>query len=175
MSKSNPMQTIKIQKLCINTNVKPKENRLDKAVAVLKQIAGQEPFISKSRLTVRGWGIRRNEKVSASVTIRGEKAEELLKAALQVKEFELPEDCFSNNGCFGFGIEEHIDLGIKYDPLFGIFGFNYFVVLEKPGMRISKRKRCTARVGKKQKVDQEEARKWFVEKFDGVLQKVEAE
>ena len=31
-------------------------------------------------------------------------------------------DNFSENGNFGFGIQEHIDLGIKYDPSIGIYG-----------------------------------------------------
>jgi len=31
---------------------------------------------------------------------------------------------FSQTGNFGFGIEEHIDLGIKYDPGIGIFGMD---------------------------------------------------
>merc|ERR1711973_510169 len=119
---------------------------MEKAKKVLSDITGQAPFTSKSRLTIRGWGIRRNEEISTSVTVKGEKARQLLENALRVKEFELPESCFSNNGCFGFGIEEHIDLGIKFDPATGIFGINYFVVLEKAGTRVSKRKRCKSRV-----------------------------
>ena len=163
------MQIVKIQKLCINTNVKPKEGKLEKAITVLKQITGQEPFVSKSRLTIRGWGIRRNEKISASVTVKGLKAKQLLEEALKVKEFELPDSCFSNNGCFGFGIEEHIDLGIKFDPNIGIFGLNYFVVLEKPGTRVSKRRRCQSRVGTKQRVVAEEAKSWFINQYDGLI------
>merc|ERR1719342_1385838 len=163
------MRKIKIQKLCINTTVKPKEGKLDKAVTVLKQITDQEPFVSKSRLTIRGWGIRRNEKISTSVTVKGDKAKHLLEEALKVKEFELPKSCFSNNGCFGFGIEEHIDLGIKFDPSIGIFGLNYFVVLERPGTRVSKRKRCKSSVGKKQRIVADEAQNWFKTEFEGIL------
>lgn len=167
--KHNPMQDIKIQKLCLNINVKPKEGKLDKAASVLKQITGQEPFKSKSRLTIRGWGIRRNEKISTSVTVKGEKAKKLLEEGLRVKEYELPQSCFSNNGCFGFGVEEHIDLGIKFDPSIGIFGLNYFVVLEKAGTRVSKRRRCKSKIGKKQRIVQDEAQAWFKKQFDGVL------
>ena len=163
------MQQIKIQKLCINTNVKPKEGKLEKAVTVLKQITGQEPFTSKSRLTIRGWGIRRNEKISASVTVKGEKAQKLLEDALKIHSYELKSSCFSNNGCFGFGVEEHIDLGIKFDPSIGIFGLNYFVVLEKPGTRVSKRRRRQSKVGKKQRVVQEEAQEWFKKEYEGVI------
>lgn len=165
----NVMQGVRISKLCINTCVRPREVKLEKAAKVLEQISGQVPFKSKSRLTIRGWGIRRNEEIACSVTVRGEKARELLENALRVKEFELPMSCFSNNGCFGFGISEHIDLGIKYDPSCGIFGLNYFVVLEKSGNRISKRRRCKAKVGKKQRVGQEEAKKWFLDNFEGVV------
>jgi len=40
------------------------------------------------------------------------------------------------------GIQEHIDLGIKYDPYTGIFGMDFYVVLAKAGGRVSKRRRC---------------------------------
>merc|ERR1711976_541390 len=48
---------------------------------------------------------------------------------------------FSNQGSFGFGIKEHIDLGIKYDPSTGIYGMDIFVVLDRAGYRTSRRKR----------------------------------
>ena len=41
--------------------------------------------------------------------------------SLKVREYELRRDNFSENGNFGFGIQEHIDLGIKYDPSIGKF------------------------------------------------------
>ena len=40
---------------------------------------------------------------------------------------------FSDSGQFGFGIQEHIDLGIKYDPAIGIYGMDFVVVLTRPG------------------------------------------
>jgi large subunit ribosomal protein L11e len=36
---------------------------------VLEQLTGQQPIFSKARYTVRTFGIRRNEKISAHVTI----------------------------------------------------------------------------------------------------------
>ena len=51
----------------------------------------------------------------------------------QVREYELRRENFSGTGNFGFGIQEHIDLGIKYDPSVGIFGLDFFVVLQRPG------------------------------------------
>ena len=74
-----------------------------------------------ARYTVRSFGIRRNEKIAVHVTVRGFKANEILDRALKVKEYELKKKNFSATGCFGFGITEHIDLGLKYDPATGKF------------------------------------------------------
>lgn len=168
-SENNPMRNVRIAKLSINTCVRPREGKIDKAMKVLEQLTGQKPFSSKAKQTIREWGVRRNEKLSTSVTVMGDKAYKLLENALKVKEFELPNSCFSNNGCFGFGISEHIDLDIKYDPSCGIFGLNYFIVLERPGNRVARRRRCKSRLGCKQRVSAEDAQRWFKETFDGVV------
>merc|ERR1712224_257093 len=69
---------------------------------------------SKARLTIRQWHVRRNEKIACHVTVRGDKAEEILERGLKVLEYELKKKNFSKGGSFGFGITEHIDLGLKY-------------------------------------------------------------
>ena len=56
--------------------------------------------------------------------VRGEKALEILERGLKVKEYELKRKNFSNTGSFGFGIQEHIDLGLKYDPSTGKSNYN---------------------------------------------------
>lgn len=94
-------------------------DKLTRAVKVLEQLTGQTPVTSKARYTVRHFGIRRNEKIACHVTIRGPKAEEILERGLKVKEYELKKRNFSATGNFGFGIAEHIDMGIKYDPGIG--------------------------------------------------------
>jgi ribosomal protein L5 len=65
---------------------------------VLEQLTGQQPVYGKARYTVRRFGIRRNEKISAFVTVRGEKAEQLIDAGLKVKEYELIRKNFSESG-----------------------------------------------------------------------------
>ena len=119
-----------------------------------------------ARYTVRTFGIRRNEKIAVHVTVRGEKALSILEKGLRVKEYELRARNFSDTGNFGFGIEEHIDLGLKYDPSIGIFGMDFYVVLQRAGTRVSRRRRCKTRVGKRQRVTREDAMKWVEEKFD---------
>ena len=94
---------------------------------------------------------------------------DLLKIGLKVKDNELKSKSFSNGGNFGFGIQEHIDLGIKYDPNTGIYGMDFYAVLKRKGLRVTQRKRQTARLGNFQRVSKKDAQKWFVEKLGGVL------
>ena len=56
--------------------------------------------------------------------------------SVQVREYELRKNNFSATGNFGFGIQEHIDLGIKYDPGIGIYGMDFYIVLARPGTKI---------------------------------------
>merc|ERR1711894_730747 len=129
----------------------------------------QKPVEAKARYTVRTFGIRRNEKIAVHVTVRGSKAEELLKRGLKVKEYELRKRNCSQEGNFGFGIDEHIDLGIKYDTSTGIFGMDFYVVLTRAGKRVSKRRGRKNRVGKFQKVTKDDAKLWFIETLGGTI------
>jgi large subunit ribosomal protein L11e len=125
--------------------------------------------VCAARYTVRQFGIRRNEKIATHVTVRGEKAMDLLDRGLKVKDYELNWGNFSDTGCFGFGIKEHIDLGVKYDPSTGIFGMDFFIILKRPGARVARRKHATGRVGAPHRVTKEEAQAWFKETFKGIL------
>jgi len=171
--KSAIMRKIQIDKLVVNCCVGESGDRLTRASRVLQELTDQEPVFSEARLTVRTFNIRRNEKIACYVTVKGKKAEEILTKGLATKEFELKESNFSHTGNFGFGVQEHIDLGLKYDPSIGIYGMDFFIVLARPGVRVARRKHHRSKIGPKQRVSRDDAQKWFVTKFGGHIRKGE--
>ncbi|KAJ3005332.1 UNVERIFIED_CONTAM: 60S ribosomal protein L11, partial [Siphonaria sp. JEL0065] len=158
-----------LEKLCLNICVGESGDRLTRASKVLEQLTGQQPVYSKARYTVRTFGIRRNEKIAVHCTVRGPKAEEILERGLKVKEYELLKSNFSATGNFGFGIQEHIDLGIKYDPSIGIYGMDFYVVMGRPGNRVARKKHAHGRVGFPHRLTKDETIQWFKKRFDGVV------
>merc|ERR1711918_295067 len=156
--KPNVNRDLKLEKMVINISVGESGDRLTKAGKVLEQLTGQTPVFTKSRLTIRGWGIRRNEKIACHVTVRGDRAIEFLEKGLKVKEYELIRRNFASSGHFGFGISEHIDMGIKYDPSTGIYGMDFYIAMTRNGMRVARRRRCQRKIGASHRLSQKDTK-----------------
>ena len=78
----------------------------------------------------------------------------------------------SATGNFGFGIDEHIDLGLKYDPSTGIYGMDFYVVMKRAGARIGRRKLRKARIGFRQRMTKQDAITWFEKEWTEDFAKV---
>ncbi|XP_074174911.1 large ribosomal subunit protein uL5 [Rhinolophus sinicus] len=160
---------VSVRQLCLHICVGKSGDRLTRAAKGPEQLPGQTPVFSKARHTVRSFGIRRNERIAVHCTVRGATAEEILEKVLKVQEYELRKSNFSDTGNFGLGIQEHIDLGIRYDPSIGIDSLGFCVLLGRPGFSIADKKHREGCPGAKHRVCKEEVVRWFQQKSDGII------
>lgn len=160
----NPMTKPRIAKVTVNIGVGSSGERLQKAARLLEELTGQKPSFRKARKTIRNFGIRRGENIAVMVTLRGEKAIEFLKRALEAIGWRIKASSFDEYGNVAFGIKEHIMIpGVRYDPEIGVFGMDVAITLEKPGYRITRRRRARkARVPRRHRVSREEAMVFLV-------------
>jgi len=162
----NPMKQLKIGKVVVNISVGASGEPLDNAMTILRQITGQEPCQRVAKQTIRQWGIRRSEPMACIITLRGERADAFLQRAFQAIRNRVNPRSFDKNGNFAFGIKEHIDIpGTRYDPNLGITGMDVNVTLERPGYRVSRRKRAQSKVGSAHRVTPEESMTFIAEKY----------
>lgn len=164
-NKVNPMREIKIEKVTLNVGCGDDADKVERAQKLLKMLTGRKPVITRSKRRST-FGVSKGKPIGEMVTLRGEKAVEVLKLVLTGVENKLKASQFNEDGNFSFGVGEYIELeGIKYKHEIGMLGFDVAVTLARPGFRISKRKVRTKRVPKKHKINKDEAINWIKEKF----------
>ena len=155
---ANPMEQARIEKVTVNIGVGESGERLGKAEQLLEKFTGRTPVRTVSSHKIPTWNIRKGEPIGCKVTLRGEKAKEIIERALYAKESILEDGHFSKDGNVSFGVQEYIDIkDLKYDPLIGIFGINITINLERPGYRIGRRSQNQVKVPKKARVTRDDA------------------
>jgi large subunit ribosomal protein L5 len=141
--KSNPMRKPRIAKVTVNISIGYSGERLMKAAKLLEELTGQKPVFRKAKKTIRAFGVRKGENIAVMVTLRGERAINFLKRALEAVGRRLKVSSIDEHGNVSFGIEEHILIpGVRYDPEIGILGMDVAITIERPGHRIARRKRA---------------------------------
>ncbi len=158
----NPMRSIRIGKVVINSAVGKSGEPIEKAKKILQELTGSVPAVRAAKKTIRDFGIHRGEPIAVIVTLRKEKALSILKRLLAAKGNRISASSFDDYGNVSFGIKEHIDIpGVKYKPELGIIGMDVCIALERKGYRVARRKIKKSKIGKWHRVTKHEAIEFF--------------
>ncbi len=156
------MRRIRIEKVILHSCIGTSGEKLEKGAKILESIAGQKPAIRKAKKRIRDFGIHKKEPIACMVTLRGGKAEKILKKLFEAKNKVISSSSLDKYGNFSFGIEEHIEIpGMKYDPNLGVIGLDVTVNFDRPGFRVKKRKIKRSRVPEKHRVTKNEVIKYL--------------
>ena len=166
IQQQHDMKRIEVHKVVINIGVGRSGEPIDKAKNALLELTNQQPAVRGAKNSVRDFGIHKGEPIGVVVTLRHEPAIEFLKRVVAAKNNVLKASSFDNYGNISVGIQEHIDIpGTKYNPEIGIFGMDVNIVLNRPGYRIAKKSRKSAKIGKMHRINREEAIEFFKQKY----------
>lgn len=158
----HPMRAILIDKVVVNIALGQSGERLHKVAQILEQITGQKASLRKAKRTIKEFGIRKGEPIACMVTLRGMKAYNFLKKALEAVGNVVKESSFDKFGNLSFGIREYIMIpGVKYDPTVGMFGMDVVVALARPGFRVARRRRRKGVIPSRHRITREEAMLFF--------------
>jgi large subunit ribosomal protein L5 len=160
------MKKISVDKVVINIGVGKSGEPIEKAKKALLELTGQQPAVRGAKKTVRDFGIHKGEPIGAVVTLRRDPAIDFLKRVIAAKKNILKASSFDNFGNISVGIHEHIDIpGTKYNPDIGIFGMDVNVVLSRPGYRIARKSRKSAKIGKTHRINKDQAMEFFEQEY----------
>ncbi len=160
------MRDVYIDKVVVHMGVGESGEKLVKAENIMKTITRQAPIRSIAKKTQPAFSIRKGAPIGCKVTLRGKPARDFITTALGIVNKTLFESQFDRSGNFAFGIEEHTDFpGMSYDPQIGIFGMDVNVVLERKGIRITRRRMEQKRLPAKQRVNKADAIAFLKEKY----------
>jgi len=160
------MRDIYIDKVVVHMGVGESGEKLVKGENIMKTISKQTPIRTIAKMTQPAFSIRKGAPIGCKVTLRGKTARDFFETALKIVNKTLFESQLDKSGNFSFGIEEHTDFpGMSYDPQIGIYGMDVNVVLERRGIRITRRRMEQKKLPAKQRVSKPDAIAFLKEKY----------
>jgi large subunit ribosomal protein L5 len=160
------MRDIYVDKVVVHMGVGEAGDKLVKAENIMKAISKQTPIRSIAKKTQPAFFVRKGMPIGCKVTLRGKPARDFLATSLKIVNQTLFESQLDKSGNFSFGIEEHTDFpGMSYDPQIGIYGMDVNVVLERRGIRITRRRMEQKKLPAKQRVSKQDAIAFLKEKY----------
>ena len=165
MTTENKMREVRIEKVLLSSGATG--TNLEKAKKLLELLSGMKAQIIKAgpRQRIPAFGVKPNMELGVRVTVRNEKAIELLKRLLGAIDNQLNEDQVEPNH-FSFGVKEYIDIPeVEYQREIGIRGFNATVVFTRRGIRVKRKKIKKGKYPEKQQVSAEEIIKYMEDSF----------
>ncbi len=164
---TNTMLNPRVAKITLNIGVGEGGKRLELAEKVISLLTGLSPVRTLGKIQNRDLKVRKGAPIGCKVTMRNkEQMNQFLKDAFWVRENRIPSWNFDSQGNLSFGIRDYTDFpGQKYNPDIGIFGMDVNVVLERPGHRVSRRRRNKAKVGKSHRLSKLESIEFFTSEF----------
>ncbi len=163
----NLMKSIQIEKVTLNIGAGKDQAKLEKGLILLNSITNSTPIKTITNKRIQEWGLRPGLPIGCKITLRKEKALNLLPKLLEAIDNRLNPRQFDNNGNIAFGIHEYIEIpGVKYDPKIGIMGFEVCVTLQRPGFRIKKRRLLTRKIPTRHRISKQEAIDFLSNKFN---------
>jgi large subunit ribosomal protein L5 len=128
------MQVPRIEKITLNMGVGEAiadKKVMDNAVSDLRAIAGQQPIVTKARLSVAAFKIREGWPIGCKVTLRRERMYEFLDRLINVaipriRDFRgLSAKSFDGRGNYSLGVKEQIMFPeIDYDKIDALRGLD---------------------------------------------------
>jgi len=162
----NLMRNIRIEKVTLNIGAGKSIEKLEKGVKLIKMIAGKEAVKTITQKRIPGWGLRPGLPVGCKLTLRKQKANEILALLLRSKDNILSKNNFDSRGNLSFGIHEYIDIpGVKYSPEIGIMGLQVCATFERPGFRIRRKKIGAGKMSSRHDLMKGEVIKYLADNF----------
>jgi len=166
--KDNKMREIEIEKVVLSVGALTPE--LEKAAKLLEIISGMKAVKTHAKKRIPAFGIRPGLDIGAKVTLRGKKAEEILKRLLATIDNQLKLKQIGNED-FSFGIEEYIEIPeMEYHRDIGMKGLSVTVVFKRKGKRVQIKKIKRGKLPARQRVTKEEIISFLQSKFNVEIQ-----